>query len=181
MTLTYHSSSQSTRSTARDQPAPLGILGSHTIPSVAPRPLAKEVSLVDVEFSPAAVGTVETTALCTVTKGDVVLSVHARKTLLAELIDTNSAALVNGTLSVGDGDDLQRFIPLTQTKTGTADDVVQPIVTSPPTFPYVYPADDTIDIDYAGDTPGTVNPRWRVIIHIIRARSSEGSLHLGER
>lgn len=173
MTLIYHGTSPAARTATRDQPAPLGGLGRHTIRSVAPRPVAKEISLIDVDFSPAAIGTVETRALCNVTKGDVVVSVHARKVILAE-------ASTGTTLSVGDGNDLQRFIAATDTETGAADDVVQPIATSPATFPYVYPADDTIDIDYAGDTAGTTNPRWRIIIHIIRAEQSEGSLHMGE-
>lgn len=109
-----------------------------------------------VDFQPAAVGTAETKAVLSVPKGATILSAHAEKLVLA-------AATTTSTISVGDGGSVARFVAATDTETGSAGDVVQPTTAN---LPYVYPADDTIDVDYIiGATPGATNPKWR--IHII--------------
>lgn len=117
-------------------------------------PLARYIK----DFSPAAIGTAETKALLSVSKGETVLSVHAERIRVA-------AAGTTTTLSVGDGGSLVRFIPVTDTE-GTVGAIVQPTASN---LPYIYPADDTIDIDYAlgGGGAGTDIPQWQVTIVII--------------
>lgn len=111
------------------------------------------------DFTPAAVGTAETKTLFTVHKGDVVLSIHAVKLVLADAATTS-------TISMGDGNGLTRFIPATDTETGAVDDYVQPTASNQP---FIYPSNDTIDADYIiGATPGATAPTWRFVMRIIR-------------
>jgi hypothetical protein len=108
-----------------------------------------------VTFQPAAVGTAETTGILTVKKGDRIISVDARKTRLA-------AGSTTSTISIGDGGDVDRFIAVTDTETGSVEDYINPVSG---VLPYTYNANDTIDANYIiGGTPGATNPQWVVRI-----------------
>ena len=117
------------------------------------------IDRVQVDFQPAAVGTSEAKGLIPVKKGDVVLNVHIRRLTLA-------AGSTTSTISVGDGGDVDRFVAVTDTESGSVDDVVGGVTAA---FPYEYTADDNIDADYIiGATPGATNPKVRVVAYIIR-------------
>lgn len=124
------------------------------------------------DFAPAAVGTAETTALLYVRKADKVLSIHLERMTLAD-------GGTDSNLSVGDGDDLNRFIPATRARLGAVGDIVQ---TSNNELPYVYPSDDSIDASYEpGATPGATTPRWLVRIILISdpRNPHRGAAHSG--
>jgi hypothetical protein len=111
-----------------------------------------------VTFAPAAVGTAETTPIMSIKKGDMVIAVDIRKKILA-------AAGSTSTISIGDGGDVDRFVAVIDTETGSADDWVIGVTA---VFPYTYNADDTIDADYIiGGTPDTTNPQWLVRVRWI--------------
>lgn len=123
-------------------------------PALEPVPI-EEVRIIT-DYTPAVIGTGETTVLAVVLAGDTVIDVHARKVALTEVSG-------NSTLSIGDGNDLARFIDVVNTTTGAVGDRVNP---QSENLPYTYSADDTIDVDYrVADSHGhTTRPRWEITI-----------------
>lgn len=122
-----------------------------------------EVRVLKDTFSPTAAGVAQTTALFTVHKGERVVWASARK-------DTLAAGSTTSTLSLGDGADVDGYIAVTDTETGSVGTLVPGegayLATS---GGKLYLADDTIDIDYIpGATPGVVAPKWSIRVGLIR-------------
>jgi hypothetical protein len=95
--------------------------------------------------------------------GDTVLWAWARKMTL-------SASSTDGTIALGDGGDVDRFVNEIDTETGSVGDIIQGVIPSTSGMPYTYTADDTIDAGYTnGGTPGSIKPVIEFNVLILRA------------
>lgn len=115
-------------------------------------------------FQPAAVGTSETTAICSVAKGTRVLSASVKGI-------TAAASSTTSTIQVGDGDDTDGFVKTTDYDLENAVATIKP-----GTGAYVdstqsgklYESADTIDVVYTIGTPGATTPKVQIALVIIR-------------
>lgn len=119
-----------------------------------------------VDWSPADVGSAETTALFSIKAGTRVIGASA------ELL-TAAAASTTSTQELGDGTDTDGFVTSANLdmETATVGQVAQGtgalLLAS---LGKLYTVDDTVDVKYVIGTPGATNPRVRYRIYTIRER-----------
>ena len=114
-------------------------------------------------WTPATIGSNETTALLSVSAGERIVCASYRIHQLAE-------GATGSTVEVGDGADTDGYVATTDTESGAVGDLVNGagayLATS---GGKLYNAADTIDLKYvASGTPGTVKPIVEVKVGVVR-------------
>ena len=118
---------------------------------------ATSVLVIAGEVTPAVKTTSETIPIFAVRKGDTILSAHLQKLTLSNYSDT--------TYALGDGGDVDRFVNEADWSAGSVGDFVAPITAA---FPYVYTADDTVDLRYVeSGSDETLIPKVRFVVIMV--------------